>query len=415
MGFWETSVDYLQEADLQSLVDDAVREDDRLEYKRDMYPSADNRSEMPRLGGDKKELLRDIISLANHRGGRLLIGVDEATDDGRAAALAGVPKGVPPAHREEWDTWIQKQCLSNIDERIVGLRVAAVPLQRGSEIVVVEIPESPGQPHMLTLDKLNQCWKRQGREKHVMSIDEIRESVERSLTNRGRIERYLDHRKRELLRALAGRPAAVMWALPAYFQEEDDRIDLGPASTARRLMIAPPTPAYTKPPARPLPISVGMPGPYRTLEGLRAERGSFPPEAERTPRSLEVHRDGYVEFVDVLDQWGRDSRYALSPREAWNLISFVTMVASLYAAVLPGSPVLLGMMVLNSEGTILHAGWADDTRLTDRPELNLGSRRFDSLDPEDQSVIQWFMDRLWQAFGLEGAGVFDSAGQLIVH
>lgn len=63
----------LQEQDLQRLVNDEVQERDSVEYKRDMYGNSDD---------DKREMLKDIASMANHRGGYIVVGVeaDEVVD-----------------------------------------------------------------------------------------------------------------------------------------------------------------------------------------------------------------------------------------------------------------------------------------------------------------------------------------------
>jgi hypothetical protein len=49
----------LREADLQGLVDERVLEDETLDYKLTMYGQSD---------ADKKEMLRDVSSMANFDG-----------------------------------------------------------------------------------------------------------------------------------------------------------------------------------------------------------------------------------------------------------------------------------------------------------------------------------------------------------
>ena len=73
MFFLNKKLSDLQEQDLQILKDNQVQERDTIEYKRDMYGSSDD---------DKREMLKDIISMANHHGGYLLIGIAENEEGG---------------------------------------------------------------------------------------------------------------------------------------------------------------------------------------------------------------------------------------------------------------------------------------------------------------------------------------------
>src|SRR3989304_403607 len=129
----------ITQQDLQRLVDEQVQERDTLEYKSTMYGNADD---------DKREMLKDISSIANHRGGYLIIGV-EADDEGIPTRLEGIERG---SHAER----IQGSCLDNADKRILGLDVRDVQLSSGKVSVIVSIPESVNAPHMVTFKGLNQ-------------------------------------------------------------------------------------------------------------------------------------------------------------------------------------------------------------------------------------------------------------------
>ena len=69
----------LTEAHLRNVVARAVREDEDLDFKRELYGSSD---------GQRKDLSGDIAALANYRGGVLLLGVEET--DGAASRLCPV-------------------------------------------------------------------------------------------------------------------------------------------------------------------------------------------------------------------------------------------------------------------------------------------------------------------------------------
>ena len=60
-----------KEEDLQWLVDNQAQEGLDIEYKRDLYSTND---------GGRRELLRDVVSMANASGGIILIGLEEDSD-----------------------------------------------------------------------------------------------------------------------------------------------------------------------------------------------------------------------------------------------------------------------------------------------------------------------------------------------
>ncbi len=91
--------------DLQRLINDQVQERDTVEYKRDIYGNSD---------ADKREMLKDITSMANHRGGYLLIGIDE-NDEGIPTDVVGVEQG---NHVER----IRSCCLARISHIKLGHR-----------------------------------------------------------------------------------------------------------------------------------------------------------------------------------------------------------------------------------------------------------------------------------------------------
>jgi len=193
----------IQEQDLQRLVDDQVQERDTVEYKRDMYGNSDE---------DKREMLRDITSMANHRGGYLVIGVEE-DDEGIPTNVVGIEVG---NHVDR----LRDSCLDNIDKRIVGLDIEDIPLSNNRVVIVVSIPTSINAPHMVTYKGLNQFWKRYGRQKEKMTIDEIGEAFDRKLSNLNRLDRFLFLRKAEILETIGDQPYMIISSSPAYLRDE---------------------------------------------------------------------------------------------------------------------------------------------------------------------------------------------------
>ena len=103
MPFFSKTVTELTYDDLCELL--GSPESDRLEYKRDAYGRSDDPT---------REMLRDISSMANHVGGRLLIGVDEDQEGAvtlRKRPVVCSPHAVPLS-RNRSSAWISILCLS---------------------------------------------------------------------------------------------------------------------------------------------------------------------------------------------------------------------------------------------------------------------------------------------------------------
>jgi Putative DNA-binding domain len=166
------------QGDLQTLIQEKVRERQTLEFKRDSYGRND-------VG--TREMLRDISAMANAYGGDILLGV-KTVGDGVASGLVGVPNGEVEAQR------ITSSCLSNIEERIGGLIVWPLPISNGNHVIVIRMSQSLRAPHMITFKGLNQFWIRHDRQKSRMSVHEIREACLRVEMLTTRMTEFLEKR-----------------------------------------------------------------------------------------------------------------------------------------------------------------------------------------------------------------------------
>ena len=232
------------EPHLLQLVKEQVQEGDTLEYKSAMYGQSDE---------EKREMLRDITSLANHHGGYLIIGISE-DEDGTAVSVDGIE---PDSHVDR----IRSSCLHNIDKRIMGLEIEDVTLGSKKIVVIISVPESINAPHMVTFKGLNQFWKRHGRQKDKMTIDEIGQAFDKRLSGLSRLDRFLFTRKAEILENIGVQPFMVILSSPSYLRDEAV-LDIND-NKLRDLIVNPPRSVGTS------NISCGIP--YHTINGLRAD------------------------------------------------------------------------------------------------------------------------------------------------
>jgi hypothetical protein len=294
--------------------------------------------------------------------------------------------------------WIRDISLAGIEERIFGLSVEEVRLPPDKVVIVIEIPASPRGCHMVTFKGLNQFWKRHGRRKDRMTVDEIRDGFLRVADARERIDRFLRMRRVELLDWAEGECILTLSAIPAYFRDEAI-IDVADPEL-RNIMINPPILpelpcAYNR-------IDCGMP--YPSLEGRRAER--------RDPKSLlAVHRNGYAEFAATLrPQSGEPPRYA-TVADTNYVNHFTGFARQFLEQYMPSSPALVGCSILNARGLRLASGGYRDRDLAwAREHLELGEYAVEDPDSEARLLPKRICDRLWNAFGLEKSWLFDERG-----
>lgn len=154
------TIDDLTFADVERLVQNSVTEDQRLEYKREAWGNSE---------ANKKEMLKDIVSMANRYGGYIIIGLSEG-DNNEAISFSNIPDA--EAKKDE----ILSSLFANTQPRLQSVKIKILS-KEDITIMVVSIPNSFRKPHMITFTGINQFWIRHDRQKMPMTIDEIQESI----------------------------------------------------------------------------------------------------------------------------------------------------------------------------------------------------------------------------------------------
>lgn len=381
----------LKEQDLQRLVDDQVQERDTVEYKRDMYGDSPD---------DKREMLKDIASMANHRGGYIVIGVEE-DEEGIPTRISGVEAG---NHVER----ITNSCLDNIDRRIVGLGVEDISLSNGRVVIVISIPESINAPHMVTYRGLNQFWKRHGRQKDKMTIDEIGEAFDRRLADLNRLDRFLFTRKAQILENIGSQTQMIISASPAFLH--DEMIFSNQDDNLRQMILNPP---LQLPRGR---ISCGQP--YPTINGLRADQSTPYYNNPSFDQYVEVFSNGYIEFGKQIERENEYGIYIASGVEIPLIVNYMRFIQSVYEQYLPLTPLAVSLSIFNARGIWLavSAHSTEDSRVKwQEQHLELGKFYTENISEERKLLTKAICDRLYQAFNRERCNLFDDAGTFRVN
>lgn len=92
--------------------------------------------EFKRRAPQPERLAKEVIALANARGGKLFVGVD---DDGTIRGVRDV----------EEERFALRQALDAHCDPPVAVTILAVEVSRRREVLVVDVPESPEKPHYL--------------------------------------------------------------------------------------------------------------------------------------------------------------------------------------------------------------------------------------------------------------------------
>ena len=383
-------VDQLTEADLAALIANQVRESVTLDYKREMYGTSP---------AEIKKMHRDVAALANAQGGVLILGMDE---DRHAVASALVP--VPNAEVEA--NRLVASCNASIAERIPGLRAVRVPVQGGS-VIIVQVPRSYRQPHMITFEGKTDFWTRHDRQNSRMTIAELRTALRATEDLAMKAEAFLEQRRQ----LWAARRPMVLTLMATPLLIEDGRIDI---SDPRIVALVREPPSH-RPNNSPLAYQNGSVGP--TLRGVASFKDQL--------AHLEVFRNGHAEFVCLDASYFTDTTRGTNMREVlgwavaeyvWN---FLLLLGQLRQTASIVDPYIVGLAIWRCAGFALwergrdRLGMGNVATWNEAPDLVLDPV-VSVQEAEPHATAKRIADRFWNAFGFMRCPFLDDGGQLLL-
>lgn len=159
----------LTKSDLERLVADRVSEGRTRDYKRDLELASD---------AHKKEVARDVSSLANAAGGYLVYGVEEERDaDGKNTGIPARILGVSCPNFDQTKLRYESIVSDYIDPRVQGIDIRAIDGFERGPAIVVHVPRSWFSPHMLSYQKQTHFYSRNTSGRRDL---DVRESAPRS-------------------------------------------------------------------------------------------------------------------------------------------------------------------------------------------------------------------------------------------
>jgi hypothetical protein len=384
---FQKNFDQIDGTDITNLIDTKYKERQGMEYKREMYGRSDP---------DRKELLRDISSIANAYGGYLIVGIE--TDDNEIPVQI-----VNVVDAETERDRIEQLCLASIEPRIPGLRTRVIRLNTGEDIIIIMIPRSIRKPHMITHTGLNQFWIRHNDKKGLMSIEEIRDACINIDRLQRDIKEFLVERDNEIRGIIGGAPFLVLGSSPSIISEDRVVID-DPA--LNRFLISPPHQTklsnlsfelFDRPEAYPEP----------TLNGLKI----FHPAVQ----TVELFRTGYYEARIPADLFSfpREKKVCLHHEQITSyVVNYFRALDTLVELLGIEETIVVFVSLFNIQGIVLEGVRAIGgvKQKLDSPwkELNLRIPPKQVYSKKDSDKLaKLFSDRIWNAFGFTEAPYFN--------
>ena len=162
--------------DFELLVDEGWSEDEQLEFKQALSQGKPGEPDLWKEKGDirpaaKRDLLAEVVAMANSYGGDVVLGIEEADQKPPMAIRL-----VPIANCVELAARIEHAARDLIRPQIPMLAARGVPLDGDAGVVVIRAPRSRMAPHRLEMSGMEkECYRRVNDRTAPMSMREIQD------------------------------------------------------------------------------------------------------------------------------------------------------------------------------------------------------------------------------------------------
>lgn len=401
----------IDETDLQTLVDNGVREGKEVEYKEVLTLFSPEQ---------KQEFLNDVSSFANTNGGLLFYGIRESKDD------AGVPlevcglKGENPGKRiNDMETIIR----TGLEPHLHGVVIwpVSLPSHEDRIVLVLSIPKSFGKLHMVKSS--GRFYMRNSSGKFHLDVWQIQSAFELIGTTAERIRSF----RAERLSRISSEEE-----LPAFLNEQDPKlvlhlIPLNIFSSSESFNLKPLNDGIKGRLAEPISVADGdLTVRMRfNIDGfVRSARTAY--NATTDYAYTQVFRNGIVEAVDtsllMINAWNRsnfnsqvDPKAFDSERYERKIVVALKRYLELQQFLGNNPPFFVMVSFLGVKGykialrrTIHHI--TEYTSEIDRSNLIVPDVMLEDFDVNVAGALKPIFDTVWNAAGFDGSPNYDEAG-----
>ncbi len=379
----------INEAELQRLLSDGVRESRSIEYKRE-WRLNDN--------DDKKEFLADVASFANGDGGDLIYGID--AKDGIPVALVGLAGFAP----EQEQLRVEQLAASWIDPRLAGLSLKPVPLAAGNIIFIIRVPRSWSAPHMVTFNGYDRFFSRNSAGKYQLDVNQLRDAFLQSARAADRIRDF----RLERISRIAAREIGVKLNSGVVLVWHLLPISEWPGFSYDKVM------AIQGSHLRPMGNVRGW-GPQYNFDGMMIASTSNQGVVDSY---VQMFRNGSLEAA--LIEPVVEGRKVIYPAFEHTLREGFLMYRQAFRVLGIDPPYYVALSLLNVGGfTTFPASNPFASLLShgviDRPHLLLPEVAVDSEATSLDAIVRPLFDLVWNACGYDRSPSFEADGKWITH
>lgn len=371
-------IDAIKAEDIQNLKQRKIQERAQVEYKESLLPLNDHA---------KFELLKDVSAMANAEGGVIIYGA--------RLDQTGVPSEFPAIEISDVDELhnrIDQILNDNLDERLPGLRHAAISRDDGRYFYVIRIPPSYLAPHMITMPyNRPRFYVRVNTVNAPMNASQIKDAALRIEHAQNRATSFISERLAWNARFTG--PSLTFHMVPLYYPRV--AIDLTDWNITRSLG------------------SLGSGVTTHSVHGLFIKwEGSS--EREHTL----VTRHGAIERFHTPiarpSPLGGATRLLAGTAIERDIISFSRAVAEHPVSGLAEPPVLIGLNLMGMMGIGM---WGTDNfpldQVFDEDVIALEPIVLFDWENELNAALKELFDTIWQSFGLHRSPNYDSDGRRV--
>jgi hypothetical protein len=384
-------IESITETDLQDLVTNEVAEGKTIEYKKSLPDDKDK---------SKKDFLADVSSFANAAGGHLFFGIAE--EKGVPVNVCGLPEIDPDAQILRLEDLIR----NSVQPRIHGVSMRAVRLASSQVVIVIQMPRSWAQPHVVKYGRHWRFYSRNSAGKYPLDVSEVRAAFALSQELGDHVRLFRSDRLGKIVAretpVLVGEKAkVVLHIVPFAAFDPSSRFDISSLGQQEIWKLSP----------------WGRRGGHRryNLDGVVIYEESV---LDAGPSYVQLFRNGIIEAVDteilcvgLREEGRRLPGKAYEKRLLETLPNYLSIQERLGAA--PPLFIMLSLVGVLGYFIEVKSGldpFGDYAFAIDRDALVLPEVVVESFEVDPKEVMRPIFDSVWNAAGWPRSMNYDDSG-----
>ncbi len=379
--------------DLIFLLENKVRENKTLEYKRDLPGNKDS---------EKIKYLTEICALANTEGGDLIFGITD--EKGTPKDLAGLDIDNPDSEILRLENLIRM----GLEPRISHSEIITIPSHENNTVyILIRIGKSWNAPHMVSHQNQGKFYKRNSAGKYPMDVSELRSAFVLSEQVTDKIRKFKSDRINRLkennelpVNFYPGAKMVVhLMPLSAFMEAEYMQLEqVKKMTTLLSLM-----------------DSTGFNSKYN-LDGIVNYTSQF---ENHSTSYAQLFRNGIIEAAMSLDWYysgdtGHDKSIGSQHFEQ-QILTVLPNYLELYEKLDIEPPIYLFISFIGIKefGLAVNSLHSRRLQMAERDEILIPEGIINSLDIVPEKILRPSFDMVWNAFGYARSFNYDENGNWV--